>query len=264
MADYEEGAIDEGQSPESYEQQGEPSYQETPESQEQPTQEVTDPQPQPETQTPFHEHPRFKEVIEQKNQLAEQNAQIQRQLEQMQHQFQQIQQPPQPKAEDPFVKRAKEIDPEFGKWAESQTDMQSQLEQFQQWRQQVEADHIRSQAESQISSLHEKNQVPEDLRTLYRDQIFAAAVQNPKLGINDLPQVYKQVHENFSKLLESTKRTERESYVAEKKQDAKTPAAQPKGQPASPDTAKWSEDPYERRQQLINRVTKLSRAEGDI
>jgi hypothetical protein len=60
---------------------------EAPESNAAPEQEAAAPQQAEEDKVPFHLHPRFQEVIFQKNQLAEQTKALQTQLQEMQKRF---------------------------------------------------------------------------------------------------------------------------------------------------------------------------------
>jgi uncharacterized protein YdcH (DUF465 family) len=203
---------------------------------------------------PFHEHPRFKELIETKNQYA-------KQIEQLQRQINELGKPKATVQEDPLLARLKTIDPEFGSRFEKLTAMEQKLAEIEARNQQLESDRIRETAVKTIDGLHEQNKVPSELRDMYNSQIELMAMRNPDLGLKDLPEVYKQVHDKVSKYMDSLKRQERESYVQDKRKDASLPGTQPRGKAVEAGKDfQFSKNPEEARAQLINRVRQLSRA----
>ncbi len=214
-------------------------------------------------QVPFHEHPRFRELVEQKNQFASRVKEYEQRLSDMDSRLKQASeaQKVSQTQEDKLISRLKQIDPEFGGRIEEMHNKLSKLDQFEQWQQQMEVDRVRTQAVQTINSLHTENKVPKEWQEVINSQIELSVMRNPNLGIQDLPNVYKQVHSSFSKLMEGVKRSERESYVVDKKQDAKTPQT-PKGKPVSsaPSKSELSNNPDEARNQLVSQVLKEMRA----
>lgn len=208
---------------------------------------------------------RFQEVIAQKNQFAEQLKVIQAQQAEMQRRFQEINRPAAPKQEDPLIARLKGMDPEFGSKFEELAGLKGQIEQFQNWQKQQELASLRNEAYSTIDKLHEENKVEPAFRGFYKELIESAIMKNPKLELNDLPAVYKDVHTRLQKQFEDFRRTERESYVSSKKADAKMPASQPKSTAVNPSKPmEWSKDPNEAHGQLVKRIMAASKASNSI
>lgn len=206
---------------------------------------------------PFHEHPRFKELVSQKNQYADEIKQLQRQIAE-------LGKPKESPKEDPLLARLKGIDPEFGARIEQLSATQQELQELRAWKQQMETERVREQAVRSIGEMHESNKVPSELRPMYEAMIEQKARANPNLGLKDLPSVYKEIHDSFSKYLEGTKRQVTESYVKGKKQDASLPASTSKGKAVDPGKAfQFSKNPEEARAQLISRVRQLSRASDE-
>jgi hypothetical protein len=220
---------------------------------------------QPEN-VPFHEHPRFKEIVEQKNQFARQVEQTSRQLQEMQSRLAQMEQArtAAQKQEDALHARLKGIDPEFGeRFAKVDSSLQ-ELEQLKQWKADFEAQQLRERAVNMVDKLHTENNVPKEWQELYNTQIQAFASANPRLGLKDLPVVYKAIHDKMSKMFDQMKRQERESYVTDKKKDASTPS-NPKGKaPTQKAGGEYSKNPDEARQQLVANIRKAMRAEKEI
>lgn len=222
--------------------------------------------------TPFHEHPRFKELVEQKNQaLASQKALEERYqaMERQMQQFQQSQSQPKSQAQaekDALIERLKGIDPEFATRMEQMSNALPQVEQMQKQFQEYQAEQVRVQAVSSVNSLHEQNKVSPEMKEIINSQLDLMAMQGQLKDLKDIPTAYKQIHEKYSKFVDSIKRSERESYVTAKKVDAKTPTSQPKGAPASPASKKpsFSKDPEVARQQIVSRYLKSSKAEADL
>lgn len=212
---------------------------------------------------PFHEHPRFKELIEEKNSYRQQIEDLGRQMKELQASRQQSQ--TQTQTKDELIERLKGIDPEFGKRFEQMASRDAQFEQLLAWKQQMEAQQTRNQAVDMVQKLHAEYKVPENLRVRYEREIRAMAAENPNLKIQDLPKLYKSVHEEYTKLLDSVRRSDRESYVAGKKADGAAPTPQTKGKPVTPQVRKeFSKDSGVERQETVSEVLKLMRAGRDI
>lgn len=194
--------------------------------------------------TPFHEHPRFKELITQnqtyRQQMDEHSRMVQEmrsQMENMQKAYQTSQQPQKPNY-SPLLERLKTIDPEFtgmqsevAKLLETFPQMQEQFQQFQSWQSQMQMKEAQTTAHSTLDKLYTQFKVPEEQREDYQIRIKALAYENPNLGVKDLENVFKQTHEKLSKRFDDWKRTERASYVESKTKD-KVPTTQTGGSPA--------------------------------
>lgn len=226
---------------------------------------------QEEKQMPFHEHPRFKEVIEQKNQFKQQVELAERRIQDMERRFAEMtkqQEAARPKPQDALMERLKGIDPDFaerfGKLSEVDT-MKQDLQEFKQWKEEQAHQAVRMEARNTMERLFTDNNVSKELRGIYEDRISAAASRNPNLGVNDLPNVFKGIHEEMSKLLETTKRETTKNYVANKQQAAAKPSTQPKGKAAQAvNKQQFSKDPQQARAELVKQILEQSRAEKDI
>lgn len=193
---------------------------------------------QPQKEAPFHEHPRFQEVIAQKNQLAQQVQQYAATLQQMQakmQSFEKAQTQTKGPSYDALLQRLEGIDPEFAKLQKEQYQKLSSVEQIQQelnqlreWREHQEAENLRNQAESRLTGLYSKNNIPEEHRKLYRAHVENAVYREEAAGrpvsVSDLDRLFEETHRELSGFLSSYERKQRESYVAEKKKDASAPS----------------------------------------
>lgn len=213
--------------------------------------------------TPFHEHPRFKELVEQKNQFAKQTQDYQRQLAQVQAQIRDMQSQSisKQKQEDALHARLKGIDPEFGERFAKVDSSLNELQELKQWKQQMELNQIRERGIQTVTSLHNEHKVTGDMQEFYNSQIEAAIRMNPQATLEDIPGIYKQVHDKFSKLFESRDRAQRESYVQTKQKDANIPSSS-KGKASTSTKAgfEYSKEPQEARKQLIGNILKHARA----
>ena len=226
---------------------------------------------------PFHEHPRFKEIVEQKNQaLAAQKAMEQR-LAQFEQRFNQSQQqakaqPSQEQTElTSLIEDLKKVDPRLAAQIEAANKASSTVQQLQQkleaFEKQQESQARQSQiqtAVSKINQMHESNKASPEVKQFINDKLDLLYMQG-KLSMENLETEYKNAHEGLTKYLEAVKRSERESYVQDKKKDAAVPTSQPKGTPAKPSTNKpsWSKDPEVARQQIVSRFLKQRAANKD-
>lgn len=212
---------------------------------------------------PFHEDPKIQEFIQ--RQVAKQASAYEERMQQLQQRFEEMGKEKQPSKAHPFVQKLKEIDPTYGEWAESQEKLAEKLAQFEQWQQEQQRGAVIQQYESGVQKLHAEYKVSPDLQEIYREAIDAAAMKNPKLGLKDLPDVYKQVHDRFSKLLDSTKRAERASYVVDKSKDANAPTSQSKGVPTVNNGKRGSHSDKESAYAaIVKNALKGSKAASDI
>lgn len=196
-------------------------------------------------EAPFHEHPRFKELVQQKNEYAQKTQQYEQSLAQMQSKFAAMEQQlgqynqSQKPTYDPLFDRLKGIDPEFQGLVKSMYDELQQLRSVQDKIPQLEefANHSRAEktaaeANSKLESLYSSNKVSSELRPFYDAQIKARVYEletnGQRLSVRDLDSIFKDIHDSTSKFYEGIRRKERESYVSEKKKDA-APATQTGG-----------------------------------
>ena len=243
----------------------EPAASSAPETSESKSAEASNKQPeQSEENVPFHKHPRW---IERDNELkAERQArqEMAQRLEQMHRQMQEF---TQPKPTDKFAglkERLKGIDPEFAEYVSTQLAPAKELEELRNWRQQQELQSQQAYGRSELQRLHDTHKVDASTQARYNAAIEAKVRANPNLRLEDLPRVYKEVHDDYSSWIEGIKRSERESYVKAKQSSAAAPTVS-KGTPAKPATkAEWSKNRDEARNQLIQRVLTKAKASSDI
>lgn len=215
-------------------------------------------------ETPFHEHPRFKELIEQKNQFADRLKDYDTRFKEMQEKLSVYEKQSAPKSkEQQLIERLKGIDPEFGTWAEQQEALRNQLNEFNQWKQQMERTNAQKEAASTLESLHAEYKVPKESREMYMALIQQAASSNPNLTPKDLPTVYKQVHGYVSNFLDSYKRSTLAEYTAGKKSDSKVPAASRGTAPKPQGKVEYSKDPEAARAQIVARTLERVRAQKE-
>ena len=221
------------------------------------------------------EHPRFKELVEQKNAaLAAQKA-MEQKLAQFESRFNQPQTPQAPSKEqmefEALINDLKNIDPRLAsvleansKAAKMAEELQKRLEGFEKTSQQKELQAQQQAAVAKINQLHESNKVSPEVKQLINDKLELLYMQG-KLNLSEVEAAYKQTFEGHNKFVEALKRAERESYVAEKKKDSAVPASQPKGTTPKPGAKKptWSKDPETARQQIVNKFLKQSAANRD-
>lgn len=229
---------------------------------------------QPE-QTPFHEHPRFKELVEQKNAALNAQKALEAKLAQLETRFSQPTQPQAPSKEqtefEALINDLKGIDPRLAavleqnmRAAKTAEDLQKKLESFEKTSAEKEQQAMVQAAVSKINQLHEANKVAPEAKQLINDRLDLLYMQG-KLDPRNLEAEYKNALDSHNKFIESIKRAERESYVAAKKQDAAVPTSQPKGQPAKAPGKKpaWSKDPEQARQQIVSQFLKNQTAKRD-
>lgn len=203
-------------------------------------------------EVPFHEHPRFKELVEQKNQYQAQLKALQDRLDRQEHQSRQ--QPSAPKPTDKFVERLQGIDKDLADRIAKYDEGQETVSQLKARLADYEAATTRSQAETAINNLYSEHKVDPSIQKMYTAAIKDIANANPQMKLSDLSSVFKEVHENFTKFTETLRRSDRKSYVVDKKADAKAPTSQPKGEAAKPAKTKVSVD----REEALASIAKMS------
>lgn len=231
--------------------------------------------PKQEDTTPFHEHPRFKELVEQKNQAIA----AQRSLEQRLHQFEQRLNQPAPQAQkqaerDELIEDLKKIDPRlasrleaFGNSSKTTEQLQTRLEAFEKAQHQQAQQQVLQTAVGKINNLHEMNKVSPFQKKVIESQLDLA-YRSGQLDARDLAKVeseYKRTLDEAKAYEEELKRETLKSYVPAKKADSATPTSQPKGTPAKPGAKKtiYSSDPEVRNAQIVAEYMKTQASPND-
>lgn len=215
----------------------------------------------------FDTHPRFRELIDQKNQYQQQLAQMQKNYQQMQAQMQKIaeqqSQYQQPKQQAPtydeLFKELEQLNPTFGK---SYKDAYGKLQEVDQLKQEFSS--LREQlsterrerdsvaARNQFSQLCAEKKISEADSKIYDKAVRNLAYER-QAKMEDLPALFNEVHDELSKFFETRDRSLRESYVKNKTADQK-PASQSGGTPAGLPGAKGPSNPDEVKALLVERL----------
>lgn len=236
------------------------------------TTQVAAPQ-QPDT-TPFHEHPRFKELVEQKNQALASQRELADKYATMERQLKDLSTPkPQTQAEkDELIEDIRKVDPrlaerleKFSKYGNSVEQLQARLEAYEKQQVQTQQQQVVQSAVAKINQLHETNKVSPEIKTFINNEIDRLYMSGALKELSQVDTVYKTVHDQYTKFVDSIKRSERESYVKAKTPDSKVPASQPKGEPAksAPKKPSFSKDPEQAKAQIVSRYLKMKAAEKD-
>lgn len=200
-----------------------------------------------EEQVPFHEHPRFKELIEERRAFKEQLDQMRGYNEALQKQMEGLR-TAQPKSvnEPKYKQLVNELEgynPAFAKSYEElitkQEQMEKRLEEAAQIRQELEQykqAEFQSKANSRLESLLTSNKITGKTKDRYEREIRALAmqeeIQGKKLSLQDVDRLFNSVHTDLNAYVEELKRDTLKGYVKEKKQDA-APAPTTGGAPAT-------------------------------
>lgn len=189
------------------------------------------------------EHPRFKELVGQKNDALTKYQEMESRYKTLEQQLSSLKESqPKPQSEfDTLLKDLKGIDPRLAaaleanaKAAEQAKALESRLAQFEKQSQEQRQQAVVSTAISKVNSLHESNKMSDfgkDVVNLHLQQLAT----NGKLDVSDLKAVESAYNEKLKALRayeDSLKRATTESYVKDKSKDAAVPASQPKGAPA--------------------------------
>lgn len=227
---FEENEIEEQDANELQESSTEDSSPSESESQNDGEVEETQQEPEPQaaqaaSEPPFHEHPRFKEIIEEKNSLQRRVEEMQQEFQERMEQIQQAQEAS-TKKEDPLFERLDSIDPEFaGKFREIYQNTQAaqtQLQQFQEWQQAQQNEAIANRFYSEVDGMVAEAKVPEALHDVYRLEMETIAKNNPHLDFQDLPKVFNDVHQKWQTRLDGLSRAQKQQYVQSVKKSAAT------------------------------------------
>ncbi len=196
-------------------------------------------------ETPFHEHPRFKELVEQKNTFQKQYQDMESRYKALEGQFNSFKDTqPKPQTEtDQLLKDLKQIDPRLAnvieqqlKAAETAKSVQERLENWEKQSQQNAHQQVLSNAVGKINSLHESNKMSEFGKQFINNQLDIA-YRSGSLNASDVKAIetaYQSVAKQIKDYEENLKRDITKSYVETKKKDATVPTSVPKGTQARP------------------------------
>lgn len=212
---------------------------------------------------------RFQEVVKSRQEYEQRIQAYDERMAKMERDFQaqlaRLQQPaPNAKQVHPLVAKMREIDPAYAEYLEGLESKSGEVESVKQELQQMRAQQTLNQYESKISSLHEQNKTPESVRGFIKKALDFAALNGEVKTLDQIEKAYKAVADQYTQLLDATKRETTKSYVKDKSKDASAPASQPKGTAAGPKKAAPFTDSEELKAAIVKSAMQKHKAERDI
>lgn len=222
------------------------------------------PEQKPDT-TPFHEHPRFKELVEQKNESLKRYQDMESRYKQLESQLNSFKesQPKAPTETDALLADLRKVDPRLAnvieqqlKAAETAKSVQQRLEQFERQSQESARQNVLNTAVSKINELHASNKMSDFGKQFINNQLDIA-YRSGQLQAHDLKAVesaYSEAAKAIKAYEDTLKRDVTKSYVQAKTKDASVPSSMPKGSPAK--AAQKSPPSFRSKDDLRNAVVK--------
>lgn len=192
--------------------------------------EASQEQPQ-EKPAPFHEHPRFKELIEQNREARSESERAKQELARLQYELQSMKQQLAPKKEepvDPFLRDLEKVNPEYAKSFKVLQEQAAKAAVLEQQWQQYQAQQYAEKAYSHLDGLLKTNKVEDPMdQDLYRSaieaEVFKREHRGEKLTLNDLDKIFSSFHTRYMKYNEDRERAITSRYTSSKRSD-QTPA----------------------------------------
>lgn len=209
---------------------------------------------------------RFQEIIQQKNESSKQFEELSKRYRELEGKFNEFSKKPEPQTEDSFVQALKGINPE---WAKSYQEvlglkgLKKELEELKSWKSMSEQERNRSLAVSTLEKLQTEHKVDKFWHDNYIARLKDIDSRSP-LSLDQLPSVYKKIHDEAMSYLEGQKRNALGQYTTAKKADASIPAAKKGEAPkAAPKKFEYSKDREEAMAQVVKRALDQSKAHRD-
>lgn len=208
---------------------------------------------------PFHEHPRWKEVMEERNSERQRAQALEQRLADMDRRYQELSRPRSEPKKDALVDRLMGIDEDFGKrfgeiskQAELASQLQEQLNSFKEER-------VVESLKGKFEDLASQNKLDPADKELYFARLDLAYRQGKLRSPADVENHFKAIHEPQAKRLEAYKRAAIEEYTKAKKADATKPTGQPKGKAPAAGKVDFSKMTQQEAKQFLNQqiVTQL-------
>lgn len=173
-------------------------------------------------EAPFHEHPRFREIIDQ-------NKGYRSELETLKKQLAEISanrsQPQQNKPDiHPFVQELEKINPEYAKYIQGLEQKVSRIDSLDSKLSQWENMSMRDKYEASVSKMLDENKVSAPLKAVYKELLDAKALSG-QYTLNDLSRVFSDIHSTVSGALDAQKKEAISSYVKDKSKSASIPVS---------------------------------------
>jgi hypothetical protein len=219
--------------------------------------------PQGKTEVPFHEHPRWKEVMEERNTERQRAQALESQLQNLQRQFQDSQKS-QSKPQDPMYERLKGIDPEFADYLKEAREQAALAKQLQEELQGLRQEQFTTSAVNKFNELNKANNVSPELAKFYEAAMEREYSQGRIKTLADVEKAYATMHDGMKKYFEAQERAAIEKYTSSKKKDSSSPTGQPKGRSAvQGQKIEFSQNPQEAKAQLIKHIAQTMKAGRD-
>ncbi len=186
------------------------------------------------------EHPRFKEIVGQKNEATSRYQEMESRYKALEQQLSSFKesQPKAPTETDQLLEDLRKVDPRLAKVIESQLQaaetaksVQARLEAFEKNSQESSRQQQIQTAVSKINQMHESNKASPEVKQFINDKLDLLYMQG-KLNLQNLDATYKEQYDSVKKYEEALTRSIRESYVKDKTKDSSVPSSVPKGAPA--------------------------------
>lgn len=186
------------------------------------------------------EHPRFKELVDQKNEALKRYQEMESQNKAFKEELQSFKasQPKAPTETDALLKDLEKVDPRLAnvirgqlEAAETAKAVKAQLDQFQRQSRESALQQTIGTAVSKINSLHEINKVSGFGQKAINNALDLA-YRGGTLNASDLKAVegaYSEALKEYKTFEDSFKRDVTKGYVQDKTKDAKVPTSLPKG-----------------------------------
>lgn len=203
------------------------------------------PERQEEKQAPFHEHPRFKELIEQNRYFKEQDARRAEALEKLQGELQYVRNQV-PKKEVPknqFIVDLEKVNPEYAKYMESVQLQAAKSEELERRIASYEQQQFQEKAINHFNSLLEGGKITDPMdRKIYeraiRAEVYERESRGEKLGLKELDKIFNEFHGEYKTAMDTRERNITSKYVTAKKSDT-TPKGATGGAASAPVSKKF-------------------------
>lgn len=182
---------------------------------------------QEEKQVPFHEHPRFKELIEQNRGFKDGLTQREQAIERMQQELHSLREQLKPKSEPPkdkFLEDLAKVDPAYAASIKPVYEQAQLVSKLQARLDQIEQQQTSKEVYGEFNRLLETNKVTDALdKRLYEQALTAEAYarrgRGENLSVKDLSNLFNNFHSEYRKAMEERERAITAKYVTAKKAD---------------------------------------------
>lgn len=212
---------------------------------------------------PFHEHPRWKEVMAERNTERERAQALEQRLAEMDRRYQELSKPKSDKPDFNEVRakmaeRLKGIDPEFQSYMGL---LEQQAIEARQAAESMREERLVENLKGKFDDLAAKSSLNPALKELYFAKMDAEYRAGNLRSVDALEKTFNAIHEPYAKHQEELKRAAIEEYTKAKKADATKPTGQPKGKAPAQGKVDFSKmSPQEQRQFMNKQIVTQLRA----